>query len=138
MHIRSQHSANTLSMTAPCVSFPPPVMLILDLPTQRISCPFNGCRAASTQHYSLFGIQLLIDLRHVKTSECLPCLNSFPPFSPLCHPSVSLSLLFFLSSSNSNILRPISLSSLFLFISLPLSPSLSPCLSLSLQCLSLK
>lgn len=74
-HIHSQHSANTLSMTGPCVSFPPPVMLILDLPTQRISCPFNGCKAGSTQHYSLFGIQPLIDLRRVKTSECSPCLS---------------------------------------------------------------
>lgn len=97
MDMDSQRSAYTLSMTAPCVSFRPPVMLILDLPTQRISCPFNGCRAGSTQHYSLFGIQLLINLRHVKTSEYLPRLNSNPPFSPSCHPSVSLCFLFSLS-----------------------------------------
>lgn len=103
MDMDSQRSAYTLSMTAPCVSFRPPVMLILDLPTQRISCPFNGRRAGSTQHYSLFGIQLLINLRHVKTSEYLPRLNSNPPFSPSCHPFLSVSFSLFPSSGTNNL-----------------------------------
>ena len=96
-HTHAQLSANTLSMTAPCVSFPPPVMRILE-PASRENhlCPppFNGYRAGSTPHDSLFGTQPWIDLRHVKTSECSPCLNS-PPSS-----SSSLSImssLYFLS-----------------------------------------
>lgn len=53
-HIHSQCFANTLSMIAPCVSFSPPVMLMQDLPTERISCPFNGPR--NTTHCLAFSL----------------------------------------------------------------------------------
>ena len=57
--------------------------------------PFNGYRAGSTPHDSLFGIQPWIDLRHVKTSECSPYLNSFPSSSFSLSVMSSLYFLFF-------------------------------------------
>lgn len=64
----------------------------VDLPTERISSPFNDCRALSTQHCSLFGTQPLIILHCVKTSELFPCLNSSPPLSALYQHCFSMSL----------------------------------------------
>lgn len=91
------------------MSFPPPAMLIVDLPTERSSSPFNDCRALSTQHYSLFGTQPLIDLCCVKTSELFPCLNFSPPLSALLYQhcfsmSLSRSLFLWLQHSASHFL----------------------------------